>query len=163
LLIGGGSIAAAERAGRFGLGLLAQAAPPGLQEAYEDACRQAGHEPGVAQLPDPGAPTAVFVADDVDRAWHEIGPHLLHDAVTAASYRSGDEGVASISRARTVLELQGGTAYQVLTPDQAVEQVRGGGRLPLLPLCGGLPPAVAWPYLERAAGAVAAARSGSGA
>ena len=38
LVIGGGSTAAARRAGRFGLGLIAQAAAPGMQEAYEDAC-----------------------------------------------------------------------------------------------------------------------------
>jgi hypothetical protein len=30
--------------------------------------------------------------------------------------------------------------------------------LPLLPLCGGLAPSIAWPYLERAADAVARAR-----
>ncbi len=36
--------------------------------------------------------------------------------------------------------------------------MRGGQALPLAPLCGGLPPELAWPYLERAA--VAAARSG---
>jgi alkanesulfonate monooxygenase SsuD/methylene tetrahydromethanopterin reductase-like flavin-dependent oxidoreductase (luciferase family) len=158
LLVGGGSIAAAERAGRSGLGLMAQANPAGMREAYEAACRAAGHEPGFAQLPDPDAPTAVFVADDVDRAWHELGPHLLHDAVTAASYRHGDERVASISQATSVEELRtAGGAYRVLTVDEAADLVRAGGRLPLLPLAGGLAPDVAWPYLERAARAVALA------
>ena len=69
LLIGGGSAAAARRAGRFGLGLIAQAAPSGLQEAYEEACREAGHAPSFVQLPEPDAPTVVFVADDINRAW----------------------------------------------------------------------------------------------
>ena len=31
---------------------------------------------------------------------------------------------------------------------------RGGQTLPLAPLCGGVPPDVAWPYLKRAAEAV---------
>ena len=53
ILIGGASIAAAERAGRFGLGILAQAEPPGLRETYQDACRANGHRPGHVQLPDP--------------------------------------------------------------------------------------------------------------
>ena len=75
--------------------------PAGLKELYENECRAHGHEPGSSQLPADNAPTAVFVADDVDKAWDELGPHLLHDAVTAASYRHGDEGVASISRADT--------------------------------------------------------------
>jgi alkanesulfonate monooxygenase SsuD/methylene tetrahydromethanopterin reductase-like flavin-dependent oxidoreductase (luciferase family) len=157
LLIGGGSTAAARRAGRFGLGLIAQAAAPGMTEAYDEACRAAGHEPGFVQLPDPDAPTAVFVADDVDRAWDELGRHLLHDATTAASYRHGEGSVASISDARTVEELRAGGTYRVLTTDQAVDRVREGKFLQLLPLCGGLPPAVAWPYLERAADAVARA------
>ncbi|MGI8333060.1 LLM class flavin-dependent oxidoreductase [Actinomadura scrupuli] len=161
LFIGGGSVAAARRAGRFGLGLVAQAAAPGLRDAYEAACRAAGHEPGVVQLPDAQAPTAVFVADDVDRAWEELGRHMLHDAVTAASYRPGEATVASISTARSVDELRAGTAYRVLTVDEAAAWVRGGTHLPLLPLCGGLPPDVAWPYLERAAEATARAHVSS--
>ena len=160
LFVGGGSIAAAERAGRSGLGLMAQANPLGMREAYEAACAAAGHEPGFAQLPDPDTPTTVFVADEVDRAWDELGPHLLHDAVTAASYRHGDEGVASISMATTVDELRAqGGAYRVLSVDDAAVLVRDRGRLPLLPLAGGLPPATAWPYLERAADAVARTRT----
>jgi len=159
LFMGGGSVAAARRAGRFGLGLMAQASPQGLQEAYEAACRDAGCEPGFVQLPDPAAPTAVFVADDVDRAWEELGPHLLHDAMTAASYRHGDATVASISNARNVEELRADTVYRILTVDEAAIRVRGSGNLPLLPLCGGLPPDKAWPYLERAATAVVRART----
>ncbi len=77
--------------------------------------------------------------------------------MTAASYRHGEESVASISTARTVDELRTAGSYRVLTIDQAVDRVRHGSFLQLLPLCGGLPPAVAWPYLERAADAVARA------
>lgn len=162
MMIGGGSVAAARRAGRFGLGLVAQADAPGMREAYETECRAHGHEPGVAQFPDPAAPTAIFVADDVDRAWDEIGAYLLHDAVTAASYRQGDEGVASISRAETVGQLRAADGpYRILSPDEAISHVRSAGSLRLLPLCGGLPPQLAWPYLERAADAVAAARQPS--
>lgn len=154
LMVGGGSVAAAERAGGNGLPLVAQADAPGMREAYEAACRAHGHEPVPCIYPAPEAPTAVFVADDVDRAWDELGPHLLHDATTAASYRRGRDGVASISRARTVDELRAGGPYRVVTVVEAVESIRTSGSLPLAPLCGGLPPARAWPYLERAAEAV---------
>jgi alkanesulfonate monooxygenase SsuD/methylene tetrahydromethanopterin reductase-like flavin-dependent oxidoreductase (luciferase family) len=156
--IGGGSLAAARRAGRFGLGLIAQAAAPGLAEAYEAACREAGYAPGFAQIPDPGQATAMFVADDIDRAWDELGRHLLHDAMTAASYRHGETAVASISTATTVDELRADSSYRIVTVDEAAELVRAGTILPLLPLCAGLRPAVAWPYLERAAAAVDGAR-----
>jgi alkanesulfonate monooxygenase SsuD/methylene tetrahydromethanopterin reductase-like flavin-dependent oxidoreductase (luciferase family) len=154
LFIGGGSLAAARRAGRFGLGLIAQAATPGLTDAYEAACRDAGHEPGFVQIPEPGQATVMFVADDVDRAWAELGPHLLHDAMTAASYRHGETSVASISTATTVDDLRDDPSYRIVTTDEATELVRAGAILPLLPLCAGLAPDVAWPYLQRAAEAV---------
>jgi alkanesulfonate monooxygenase SsuD/methylene tetrahydromethanopterin reductase-like flavin-dependent oxidoreductase (luciferase family) len=150
LFVGGGSHAAARRAGRFGLGLIAQSPSPGLAEVYADACRAAGHEPGFVQIPEPGLTTVLFVADDVDRAWEQLGPHLLHDATTAASYRHGQTDVASISTATTVEELRRSTTYRVVTEDEAIELVRGGKPLPLVPLCGGLDPEVAWPFLRQA-------------
>ena len=130
---------------------------------YENECRANGHEPGFVQLPADGAPTAVFVADDVDKAWDELGPYLLHDAMMAASYRHGDEGVASISRAADVNGLRKADGpYRVFTIDEAVDYMRGGQALPLAPLCGGVPPDLAWPYLERAAEAAARVRLNEG-
>lgn len=40
--------------------------------------------------------------------------------------------------------------YRIFTVDGAAAYMRGGRPLPLLPLCGGVPPDIAWPYLERA-------------
>jgi alkanesulfonate monooxygenase SsuD/methylene tetrahydromethanopterin reductase-like flavin-dependent oxidoreductase (luciferase family) len=151
LLVAGGSKAAARRAAKYGLGFISQTDSPGLKEFYESECRANGHEPGVMQFPLPGAPTTVFVAADVDRAWDELGPYLLHDAVTAAAYRHGDDTVASISRAESVSALRDAEGpYRIFTMDEAADYIRGGRPLPLLPLCGGVPPDVAWPYLERA-------------
>jgi alkanesulfonate monooxygenase SsuD/methylene tetrahydromethanopterin reductase-like flavin-dependent oxidoreductase (luciferase family) len=156
VLIAGGSRAAARRAGRLGLGFVSQTASPGLKDCYEEQCRAHGHEPGIIQFPQPSAPTAVFVADDIDEAWDELGPHVLHDAKTAASYRPHDDSVASITRAESVAELrEGGGPYRIFTPDEAIDYVHGGRLLPLAPLCGGVAPDVAWPYLERAAAAFA--------
>lgn len=158
MLIAGGSRAAARRAARHGLGFISQIASEELQQFYETECRNNGFEPGLMQFPVAGVPTTVFVADDVDAAWRELGPYLLHDAVTAASYRHGDDSVASISIARSESELrEAGEPYRILTPEEAVAHVRTGRPLPLLPLCGGVPPEVAWPYLKRAAMASARA------
>ena len=163
IVIAGGSPAAAERAARHGLGLIAQTSAPELREHYERRCRVHGHQPGHVQFPVPGSPTVVFVADDPERGWHELGPFLLHDARMAASYRPGDDTVASISRADSVEALRTpGGPYQVLSVGQAAEMVRSGKPLPLLPLCGGLPPDIAWPYLQYAATATARARDGAG-
>lgn len=154
VLIAGGSLAAARRAGSHGLGFISQTASPGLKEYYEEQCRAHGHQPGIIQLPQPATPTAVFVADNVDEAWDELGPHLLHDAKAAASYRPHDDSVASITRADSVAALREDTGpYRIVTPEAAIDHVRGGQLLPLAPLCGGVAPDVAWPYLERAAAA----------
>ncbi|HTI75276.1 MAG TPA: LLM class flavin-dependent oxidoreductase [Mycobacterium sp.] len=159
ITIAGGSAAAAKRAGRHGLGFIAFANTPELKEIFESESRAHGHEPGVAQVPDGRSPTAVFVADDIDTAWTDIGPYLLHDARMAAAYRRGDESVASITRAETVDELRSARGpYTVMTLDDAVAQIRSGAGLQLHPLCGGMPPELAWPYLERAAVATARAR-----
>ena len=159
IMVAGGSEAAVKRAARHGLGVVLQTNQGGLKELYENECRAHGHEPGFVQLPADNAPTAVFVADDVDKAWDELGPHLLHDAVTAAAYRHDAEGVASISRATDVTGLrEAGGPYRIFTSDEAVDYMRGGQALPLAPLCGGAPPELAWPYLERAAEAAARAR-----
>jgi hypothetical protein len=113
-----------------------------------------GNVPGFMQFPVPDSPTVVFVADNVDQAWEQLGPHLLHDAAMAASYRHGDDSVASITRAKTVAELRrAGGPYRILTTTAATEFVRAGKSLPLHPLCGGIEPDVAWHYLQAAVAA----------
>jgi hypothetical protein len=77
----------------------------------------------------------------------------------AAAYRQGDESVASITRADTVDELRSAQGpYVVMTIDDAVAQIRSGAGLQLHPLCGGMPPDLAWHYLEHASVAVSRAR-----
>jgi alkanesulfonate monooxygenase SsuD/methylene tetrahydromethanopterin reductase-like flavin-dependent oxidoreductase (luciferase family) len=160
MMVAGGSRAAARRAATHGLGFISQTDSPGLREFYESRCRASGHAPGSVQFPVPGAPTAAFVADDVDEAWELLGPHLLHDAVTAASYRPHDDSVASITRAENVAALREAHGpYRIFTPDEATDYIRGGRPLPLHPLCGGIPPDVAWRYLELAGAASAQAQA----
>lgn len=160
VMIAGGSRAAVRRAANNGLGFISQIAEPGLKDYYDECCRAAGREPGFVQFPVAGSPTAVFVADDVDAAWDELGPHLLHDARMAASYRHGDDSVASITRADDVPALRAANGpYRILTPTEAAEFIRAGRPLPLHPLCGGLDPDVAWRYLEAAASAVELSRA----
>lgn len=160
MMIAGGSRAAARRAATHGLGFISQTDSPGLKEFYESQCRAAGYEPGSVQFPVPGAPTAAFVADDVDAAWEILGPHLLHDALTAASYRPHDDSVASITRAENVAALREELGpYRIFTRDEAVAYISSGRPLPLHPLCGGIPPDVAWRYLELAAAAGAQAQA----
>jgi alkanesulfonate monooxygenase SsuD/methylene tetrahydromethanopterin reductase-like flavin-dependent oxidoreductase (luciferase family) len=154
---GGGSVAAATRAGRHGIGFFGQNDDPALQAAYEEASLAAGHAPGLCVLPSPAAPFSVFVADDLDRALEEVGPSLLVDAV--AYHRWNAEAgtadtTASVSSASTVEELRRAEgAHRVVTPDGARAIVAEHGLLALHPLCGGVDPETAWPYLRRAVAA----------
>ena len=47
----GASLAAARRAGRYGLGLLANGTVEGMREAYEKASEEHGHEPAPFSCP----------------------------------------------------------------------------------------------------------------
>jgi alkanesulfonate monooxygenase SsuD/methylene tetrahydromethanopterin reductase-like flavin-dependent oxidoreductase (luciferase family) len=157
---GGGSIAAAKRAGRYGLGFFAQSDLAGMREAYEESCREHGFEPGIAQLPRADSATTMFVADDVDKAWEEIGEYILHDVKMYGEWNPGVT-TASISHAQTVDELRATSpAHKIYSTDEAVEIVRNGGMLMLMPLCGGIPPEIAWPYLEHVANVVLPAAQG---
>jgi alkanesulfonate monooxygenase SsuD/methylene tetrahydromethanopterin reductase-like flavin-dependent oxidoreductase (luciferase family) len=148
LMYGGGTRAAARRAARFGMMLLPQHSDPALAEAYDEAALTAGNPPGMCMSPGDGAPTTLFVADDPDAAWVEIGEHLLHDARAYGEWL-GDNASLSGSRATTVDELRAENgAYRIVTLDEARALRDQYGTLSLQPLCGGIPPETAWRYLR---------------
>lgn len=146
---GGGTVAAARRAGRNGIGFFAQTGDPELGTAYSEAARAAGHEPQFCFLPDTSTPTAVFVTDDVERSWDELGAHLMHDVRSYQRWNAGATNLTSVSAATTAEELRAERrSHLVLTVDEAVELVRTGVPLSLHPLIGGLPPEIAWRYFR---------------
>ena len=146
---GGGSVAAARRAGRFGLDFFAQGGDESLVVAYGEEARAHGHEPGFCMVPSTDLATTVFVADDLDAAWAELGPHLLHDVVSYASINEGNTHTASLSRATTVEALRAeDRSHRIVSVDEAVTMIGEGLPLQLQPLVGGLPPEIAWRYLR---------------
>jgi alkanesulfonate monooxygenase SsuD/methylene tetrahydromethanopterin reductase-like flavin-dependent oxidoreductase (luciferase family) len=149
LAYGGGTEAAARRAGRLGLLFMAETHDTSLERAYR---AEGGDAAPGCFFPPAGMPLTVFVAEDPERAWAEIGSYLLADATSYAAWNADRSGTASISRASTVAELAGETgAYQIVTPTEARALTDSGFPLNLQPLVGGLPPELAWPYLETAA------------
>jgi alkanesulfonate monooxygenase SsuD/methylene tetrahydromethanopterin reductase-like flavin-dependent oxidoreductase (luciferase family) len=153
LLYGGGTPAAARRAARLGLVLLAEKHDPELETAYAEEATRAGVAPAGCIIP-PAEATTVFVADDPDRAWHELGPYMLNDTRSYARWNEGRSGVAMVTAAETVEELRASGAFTVVTRDEAAAMVGRGEMLGLQPLVGGLPPDLAWPYLEAASRAL---------
>jgi alkanesulfonate monooxygenase SsuD/methylene tetrahydromethanopterin reductase-like flavin-dependent oxidoreductase (luciferase family) len=146
---GGSSATAAKRAARHGIGFLSQGGDPGLEDIYNQACREHGMDPGFCFVPPRDMTTCLFVADDLDAAWSELGPYLMHDVTSYAASNQGDETTASLSFATTADELRAeNRSHRIVTPDEAVELVNAGEPLQLHPLIGGLPPEIAWRYLR---------------
>ena len=86
----------------------------------------------------------------VDEAWQELGEYLLHDARSYSGWNPENKTSAGISNAETVAELRATShSHRIYSVTEAIERLRGGEMLNLSPLCGGLPPRLAWPYLKR--------------
>lgn len=161
LFLGGHSRVAVRRAARFGLGVITEGGT-GLQELYAEECRKHGHEPGPFIDPPTGGASSVFVADDPDAAWERYGPHLLHDAQTYAAWMGEGHDSVSKSKASDVAALRAEQgSYRIFSVDEAIAYVRERGMLGLQPLCGGLPPALAWESLRLVAEKVIPAARGA--
>ncbi|CAB4979030.1 unannotated protein [freshwater metagenome] len=158
LAYGGHSDAAARRAGRLGLNLFAEGGSQSLVDIYNEAANEAGVTPGFAFIPTKESPTTVFVADDVDRAWSEMGSYLMHDVAMYRDWMGDNRAASSRSEAVNADELRAENGpYRILSVEEATAQVRSGMPLGMQPLCGGLPPELAWPSVTLAGTAVQAA------
>jgi alkanesulfonate monooxygenase SsuD/methylene tetrahydromethanopterin reductase-like flavin-dependent oxidoreductase (luciferase family) len=155
LLVGGSAVASARRAARLGLGFAPAIDDPALIDAYTEACADAGHAPGIAQLP--VGPTFVHVTDDPERDWPRIVPHALHDAATYRAWQAPGNRSIVESTATDEASLRAEGKYRVVTPAECVELVTGFGDFAtfvLHPLMGGLDPDLAWSSLELVAAEV---------
>lgn len=149
IFVGGQSKAAARRAARFGLPFQPASNDPEMIALYRSECRRLGVERPLV-LP-PGKGEMVWVSEDPDRAWQEIGAYLLHDATTYASWQPPGQRSAVHSDARSVEELRREGKYRVLTPEECIARARSEGPLSTFvhfPLCGGMPPELGWKSLE---------------
>ena len=148
VFVGGSAPASAKRAARFGLGFYPSVGDQALVDVYVAECQRLGRRPGFAILP--GGPGTLFVADDPDKAWAEIGPNLLHDATVYRSWQTDDIRSHVTAEGSTIDELRAEGVYQILTPDECVALANGiGAHDPLIfhPLCGGIAPERAWESL----------------
>ena len=145
LRIGGSNRVSARRAARFGLPFAPPASMPELAAYYESLCADDGTTP-ILESP-PEHVSMVFVADDPDRAWQELGVHLLHEATTYAAWQTPDIRSSVHSYAATVDDLRAEGIYEILSPADCRARVAEQGpqaTFVLHPLCGGMPLDAAW-------------------
>jgi hypothetical protein len=122
---------------------------PELEAYYLEQCHAHGTQ-GMCMMP--GTETAMlFVAEDPDKSWAELGPYLLHEAVTYAGWQTPDIRSAAHSHATTVDELRAEGKYAIKTPAEVVAKARSEGdaaAVNLHPLCGGIPVDLAWTHFQ---------------
>jgi alkanesulfonate monooxygenase SsuD/methylene tetrahydromethanopterin reductase-like flavin-dependent oxidoreductase (luciferase family) len=148
VLVGGGVPAAARRAARLRLPMLPMNTDQVVRDAYKDEGKKVGYRGLVVETQ---GPTFVHVAEDPERAWAEIGPYVLYEAQTYASYQTPGQHSTPGVKAETVDDLKASPQFVVGTPEQVrarLEQVPPDGSITLSPLAGGLPPALSWASLE---------------
>ncbi|MDZ7733270.1 MAG: LLM class flavin-dependent oxidoreductase [Acidimicrobiia bacterium] len=149
IFIGGSAPVSAKRAARYGFGFFPSAEDPKLAEVYREECERLGKDPGMVMMP--SGPVAVFVSEDPDRTWAEIGEYLLDDAMTYSSHLTDDMRSQAHAEATTVEDLRAEGVYRVVTPDECValaDEVGPFGGIVLHPLCGGTPLEHGWQSLE---------------
>ena len=149
LFVGGLSRAAARRAARFGLPFQPSSNSDDLAHIYQAECAKHGIENGVILRP--GSGEQIFVSEDPDKTWAEIGHHLLHDATVYAGWQQPGQVSAVHSNATTAEELRSEGKYRILTPEQCIERGHSQGpraTFVLHPMCGGIAPERAWESLR---------------
>lgn len=148
VMVGGLGRNGARRAARFGLPYQPGVGTPEVLQLYREECEKRGVTP--LAIP-PGSAQMIWVAEDPDRLWSQIGPYLLHDAMTYRSWQLEGQHSAVTSSATTVEALRAEGKYRILTPDECAQRTLALGPFADVvhfPLCGGIPPQLAWPSLE---------------
>jgi alkanesulfonate monooxygenase SsuD/methylene tetrahydromethanopterin reductase-like flavin-dependent oxidoreductase (luciferase family) len=146
LYVGGGSRATARRAARFGLPLSLADHLPEVADHYRELCAEAGIRPFVI-MPGPVNRGMIFLHEDPDRAWSELGEWILWEAVTYGGWSADERSLMHLPGIRTLDEVKASGRYRFLTPDQLIAEVREAqdyGPLVLHPLVGGMPVEEAW-------------------
>ena len=136
---------------RLGLPLYMNGNPPGIKELYEELCAENGTVPFCIA---PEEAPQLFITEDPDRAWAELGEHFMLEARTYADWQPEGQNSPVHSHAMTVDDLREEGIYRFLTPDEAREFVAGAGACTLHPLVGGMPIDEAWRSVELFADAV---------
>jgi alkanesulfonate monooxygenase SsuD/methylene tetrahydromethanopterin reductase-like flavin-dependent oxidoreductase (luciferase family) len=146
LILGGSSAVAARRAARLGVGFI----PTGAEvwPAYcDEVIRLGGDDPGACPVADT---TTVALVADVEQGWERLGPFLLHESNAYGAWQAAS-GVASPYRTMSGLdELRASGRYRLVTPEEFIDEMRAAP-FPFQnfhPMCGGIPPELAWESLR---------------
>jgi len=144
--LGGSSEPAARRAARIADGFIPSV--PEVWDFYRDERLKLGHpDPGPSPI---GENRTVALAEDADAGWMQMAPYFLHETNAYGVWQAQDDLLSPYHHVDDVDQLRAGGQYAVLTPDQFVDELQAAP-FPfafLHPMCGGIPPDLAWSSLR---------------
>ncbi len=150
LYVGGGARATARRAARFGLPLSLADHLPDIAAYYRELCSAAGIKPLIL-MPGPINRGMIYLHEDPERAWAELGEHILWEAVTYGEWSTDQRSLMHLPGVQTLDEVRASGRYRFLTPDQLIAEIRDSdnyGPLVMRPLVGGMPVDEAWKSVQ---------------
>ena len=146
IMLGGSSEPAARRAARIADGFIPSV--PDVWEFYRDEVQRLGRpDPGPSPI---GENQTVALATDVDKGWKEMGPFFLHETNAYGTWQAQDDIASPYRSVDSIDELRTRGQYRVLTPEEFVADLKAAP-FPfayLHPMCGGIPPELAWSSLR---------------
>lgn len=146
IMLGGSSEPAARRAARIADGFLPSL--PEIWDFYRDEVQVLGRpDPGPSPM---GANQVVALAEDVEKGWDEMAPFFLHETNAYGKWSAQDDVASPFHAVSDIDALRRTGQYRVLTPAEFVEEMKVAAFPFALfhPMCGGMPPALAWSSLH---------------
>ena len=147
-LVGGMSKPAARRAARLSLPFAPPSANPPLEAYYYQQLEHYGTE-GYSYAP-PNDFTLLFIDEDPDKAWAELGHHFLNEVVEYSSWKTKgvERPLEFSSESLDALRTEG--RYEIITPAECLARFRDQQdySATLHPLIGGMPLDRAWQCME---------------
>jgi hypothetical protein len=117
-------------------------------EHYRDEVMTSGRpDPGPCPT---GETTVVAFAEDADEGWARMAPFFLHEMNAYGTWQAQDGLPNPYHTVADVDELRTTGRYRVVTPAAFVDEQQGNP-FPfamLHPMCGGMPPELAWSSLR---------------
>jgi len=142
IMLGGSSEAAARRAARIADGFIPSV--PEVWDFYRDEVQRLGRpDPGPSPI---GENRTVALATDVEQGWEQLAPYFLHETNAYGAWQAQDDIASPYRTLDSIDELKAKGQYAVLTPDELIAELKAAS-FPfafLHPLCGGIPPDLAW-------------------
>jgi hypothetical protein len=151
VFVGGSVRATARRAARYGLPINLPSHLPEIADYYRELCAEAGHTPVVVMQP-PRSRGMVFLHEDPDRAWAELGEHYLWEARVYSGWGGGEvhSFMHGTEKIETLDDVKAAGRYRFMSPAQLIADVKENPQdhIVLHPLVGAMPIEEAWKSVQ---------------